>query len=78
MTHNQLHALELAEGLLNSAVSADQLTDQEWHLMLLAAGLNNYCAAPTKVALLTLQNARAGAGYFTGVGTVAEPAGMAG
>jgi hypothetical protein len=70
--------LELAEGLLSSTVSADQLTDQEWHLMLLAAGLNSYCAAPTKVALLTMQNARSGAGYFTGVGTVAGPAGMAG
>jgi hypothetical protein len=78
MTHNQAHALELAEGLLSSTVSADQLTDQEWHLMLLAAGLNSYCAPPTKVALLTLQNAQSGAGYFTGVGTVTEPAGMAG
>jgi hypothetical protein len=78
MTHNQLHALELAEGLLSSSVSADQLTDQEWHLMLLAAGLNSYCAPPTKVALLTLQNARAGEGYFTGVQGAVEPAGMAG
>jgi len=78
MTHNQSHALELAEGLLSSSVSADRLTDQEWHLMLLAAGLNSYCASPTKVALLTLQNAQSGAGYFAGAGTLTEPAGMAG
>jgi hypothetical protein len=77
MTQNQHHALDLAHSLLSSAVSADQLTDQEWHLMLLAAGLNNYCAAPTKVALLTLQNAQQGAGYFTGV-PVARRTGTAG
>ena len=70
MTHNQHHALELARGLLTSTVRADQLSDQEWHLMLLAAGLNSYCAPPTKVALLTLENAREGVGYFEGVPTV--------
>jgi hypothetical protein len=45
--------------------------------MLLAAGLNDYCAPPTKVALLTLQNARSGAGYFTGAPT-GRRTGMAG
>lgn len=72
MTHNQQHALELANGLLSSAVRADQLTDQEWHLMLLASGLNSYCAAPAKVALLTLRNAAQGQGYFDGVSVVQE------
>jgi hypothetical protein len=77
VTHNQQHALELANGLLSSSVRADQLTDQEWHLMLLASGLNSYCAPPTKVALLTLRNAEAGEGYFEGVAPV-QPASAAG
>jgi hypothetical protein len=77
MTHNQSHALELARGLLNATVSAEELTDQEWHLMLLAAGLNSYCAAPSKVAVRTLQNALSGTGYFAGAGLGAA-AGMAG
>src|SRR5687767_707155 len=38
MTHNQHHAVELAQGLLRSTIKPDRLTDQEWHLMLLAAG----------------------------------------
>lgn len=75
MTHNQHHALGLANGLLSSSLSADQLTDQEWHLMLLASGLNSYCAPPTKVAMLTLRNAAAGVGYFEGVASRAGAAG---
>jgi hypothetical protein len=75
VTHNQHHALGLANGLLSSSLNADQLTDQEWHLMLLASGLNSYCAPPTKVALLTLRNAAAGVGYFEGA---ANQAGVAG
>jgi len=75
VTHNQHHALGLANGLLSSSLCADQLTDQEWHLMLLASGLNSYCAPPTKVAMLTLRNAAAGVGYFE---VAASRAGAAG
>jgi hypothetical protein len=77
VTHNQHHALALANGLLSSTIRADQLTDQEWHLMLLASGLNSYCAAPAKVAMLTLRNAASGLGYFEGAAAALE-AGMAG
>jgi hypothetical protein len=72
VTHNQQHALELANELLSSSLRADELTDQEWHLMLLASGLNSYCAPPTKVALLTLRNAETGQGYFEGVSPVRQ------
>ncbi|HEY7117564.1 MAG TPA: hypothetical protein VH475_13330 [Tepidisphaeraceae bacterium] len=66
MTRNQHHALDLARNILRGALSAQALTDQEWHLMLLAAGTNCFAAPPKKVSIGVLRNARGGRGYYAG------------
>jgi hypothetical protein len=66
MTRNQHHALDLARKILKGALSAQAVTDQEWHLLLLAAGLNCLALPPKKVSVQVLRNARWGTGYYAG------------
>jgi hypothetical protein len=65
MTTNQHHALNLARALLQKRVIADTLPENDWELLLLAAGLN-YCGATArKVSRRVLANARRHLGYFS-------------
>jgi hypothetical protein len=65
MTGNQAHAVELARGIIDGTVAARELSDMDWHLLLLAAGLNSHCSLPLLVAHRALRNAEAQAGYFS-------------
>ena len=64
MTTNQCHAAALAEGVCRGAISPAALSDEEWFLLLLAAGTNAVAARPAIVARRALDCAGRGSGYF--------------
>ena len=65
MTTNQSKAILLAHSLVSGTTHPAAVTDADWHLLLLAAGVNSMFTAPGAVALQVLECAKAGAGYFT-------------
>lgn len=74
MTTNQLRAIELARAILAGAELPSngpppELSDADWHLLLLAGGWNNVQAPAAKVARRVLELAGRRAGYFAGVAT---------
>ena len=65
MTANQFKAVSLARGILGGTVDAASLPDADWHLLLLAAGLNGRRRAPAMlVAEQVLLLAEHHDGYF--------------
>ena len=64
MTTNQRHAAALAEGVCCGAINPAALSDEEWSLLLLAAGTNAVAARPATVARRALKCARRESGYF--------------
>ena len=64
MTSNQHRAVEVARHLLSGEMSDARLSDGEWHLLLLGAGVNCQGAPLLKVAGRVLDNAERHAGYF--------------
>jgi hypothetical protein len=77
MTTNQRHAAALAAGVCRGAISPAALSDEEWSLLLLAAGMNAVAARPATVARRALKCARRESGYFRRVtpppGAAREP-----
>lgn len=64
MTGNQKNALELAEKIVRQDKTAVELSERQWHLLLLAAGLNNPCSLPQFVAHKVLREFQSRRGYF--------------
>jgi hypothetical protein len=65
VTTNQSKAILLAHALVSGATPPAAVPDADWHLLLLAAGVNSTFTPPGAVALQVLERAKAGAGYFT-------------
>lgn len=64
MTSNQRRAAQLAEHILKGRTQGSALSDHDWHLLLLAGGVNK-CAAPALVvAGKVMEHARRQSGYF--------------
>jgi hypothetical protein len=64
MTRNQLYAIALAEDVGRGRADPDRLPDEDWQLLLLAAGVNNACARPSVVCDRVLERARGRRDYF--------------
>lgn len=64
MSRNQKHAIELAGGICRGEVEPSLISDADWSLLLLAAGLNNACAGPVAVARGVLSRFTEKVGYF--------------
>ena len=67
MTRNQRRAIDIARGLLCGAVTPARVSEPDWHLLLLGAGVNCQHAPLLKVAGQVLENAERHAGYFADV-----------
>ena len=77
MTSNQRRAAGMAEGIHRGSLAAQALTDDDWSLLLLAAGMNGVAAPPAKVCRQVLRCAGEGSGYFRRGGRPVEAAGAA-
>ena len=66
MSRNQKYAVELAGGICRGEVEPSLISDADWSLLLLAAGLNNACAGPLAVARGVISRFTAKVGYFAG------------
>ena len=64
MTGNQKKVLSLATGILERRIAAGDLGDSDWHLLLLAAGVNNPVSVPLLVAHRVLDHFSRSIGYF--------------
>ena len=64
MTTNQLRAVRLARAMSEGRIDAAGLSDDDWSLLLLAAGLNQTAAAPAVVARRVVDAAWGRSGYF--------------
>lgn len=64
MTTNQTRALYLARALSEGWLSAATIGDDDWTLLLLAAGMNHAASAPAVVSRHVLDSAAAQTGYF--------------
>ncbi len=65
MTSNQQRAVLLADLILKDRVDSAELSEIDWDLLLLAAGLYKVTTPPLVVALRVLVNAENLQGYFT-------------
>lgn len=75
MTSNQTRAVLLAHDIANGRVAAGDLADQDWVLLILAAGLTCSAASPAVVSNRVLANAISRAGYFCPRTAVGFPGG---
>jgi hypothetical protein len=66
MSRNQKYAVELAGGICRGEVEPSLISDADWSLLLLAAGLNNACAGPLAVAKGVISRFTEKVGYFAG------------
>jgi len=66
MSRNQKYAIELAGGICRGEVEPSLISDTDWSLLLLAAGLNNACAGPLAVARGVISRFTEKVGYFAG------------
>ena len=73
MTRNQRRAIDVAKGLLSGAVTTARVSEADWHLLLLGAGVNCQHAPLLKVAGQVLENAERHAGYFADVAGAPGP-----
>jgi len=64
MTRNQLKAIKLAHEIDERLVSAGDLPEADWHLLLLAAGSNRALSSPRLIALRVIDHAERHQGYF--------------
>ena len=64
MTRNQHLAAHLADALANGRADATSLSDGEWALLLLAAGVHCAAANPDVVARRVLRRRTSHSGYF--------------
>ena len=68
MTANQIRAVRLALGVVDEEFNPGDLSDSDWQLLLLAAGVNNVCASPKIVAEQVLRHLTCSSGYFSSAG----------
>ena len=68
MTRNQKLAVRLAAALSRGRTDPMALSDEQWNLLLLAAGINCPGANPDFVARRVLSDRAARSGYFAGAG----------
>ena len=73
MTRNQRRAIDIAKGLLSGAVTTARVSEADWHLLLLGAGVNCQHTPLLKVAGQVLENAERHAGYFADVARAPRP-----
>jgi hypothetical protein len=64
VTTNQTRALHLARALSDGRLSAATISDDDWTLLLLAAGINHAGSTPAVVSRHVLDSAAAETGYF--------------
>jgi len=64
VTTNQWHAASLAAQICQHMVDPADLSDHDWHLLLLAADLNSPQSLPLLVCCRVLDQAARGVGYF--------------
>lgn len=64
VTTNQTRAVLLAREMSAGRASTTTISDNDWNLLLLAAGLNHAASSPLEVARRVLATAYAGTGYF--------------
>jgi hypothetical protein len=64
MNSNQSRAIDLARQIVHGQLRAGELSDHDWHLLLLAAGVRSALAAPLVVSCKVLNDAQLRAGYF--------------
>lgn len=74
MTTNQTRALSLARAVSDGRLTSTTISDDDWTLLLLAAGMNHAASTPAVVSRLVLESATAQTGYFwPGDGAISEP-----
>jgi hypothetical protein len=66
MTTNQRRAIRLAQCVFDGRVSAGDLSEDDWVLLILAAGVMYSNTPATGIALRVLRDARGRTGYFRG------------
>ena len=64
LTRNQTRAVTVAKQLVCGQIDESNLTDADWHLLLLGAGLNDPRARTLLVAERVLRRATHRSGYF--------------
>jgi hypothetical protein len=64
MNPNQSRAVDLARQIVHGQLRARELPDDDWHLLLLAAGGRSTFAPPLVVSCQVLNDAQLRAGYF--------------
>jgi hypothetical protein len=64
MNSNQSRAVDLARRIVDGQLRARELSDDDWHLLLLAAGVRSAFAPPPVVSCKVLNDAQLRAGYF--------------
>ena len=64
MTSNQRLAADLADALADGRTDPGSLTDEQWYLLLLSAGINCPGANPGTVARNVLRRRATHSGYF--------------
>jgi hypothetical protein len=64
VSSNCIRAITLANSLSDGSLDPSNLSDNDWYLLLLAAGLNEAEAGPATLSRLILDAARHRTGYF--------------
>lgn len=67
MTRNQQRALDLAVAIIRGIADEVALSEPDWHLLLLAAGMNKTLSDPLAVCGRVLDQAQRREGYFQNV-----------
>ena len=75
MTTNQWRAASLATGICQHRVDPSEITERDWHLLLVAADLNSPESLPLLVCFRVLDQAARRVGYFESTPPEPEPAG---
>ena len=68
MTTNQRRAIRLAQSVFDGRVAAGEIVDEDWVLLVMAAGLTHFKAPPGAISRKVLRDARERAGYFEASG----------
>jgi len=64
---NQIRAVTLARSLVEGTTDAADLTDNDWYLLLLAAGMNQASASGSTLCKRVLEAADGGTGFFASI-----------
>jgi hypothetical protein len=73
VSSNCIRAISLASALFEGSLDPASLTDNDWYLLLLAAGLNEPGTVAATVSRLVLQAAQRRTGYFRPRDLVLQP-----